>query len=242
MLQTAGVETSLMLIFSDYNGVFKNQHPCSMTQPKHRVFSDGPEVREQLGALGLTPEIVSNVARMVAGAKAEALEIDPANSPGQRAYMMGVRAKRLMLLPLGWRMSRTGGVEATVNDELGIQICYQTVDIACTQQEPRAISGKGAGSRKLIQDGQGELFARDTPDSPVPFGATPKVWVICVSTDFKRLRAEVSCPDAFEGDQFEGFGTRIFVVDEDFGPNPSGDQKPDDGGDAGDFEVRIARK
>lgn len=215
-----------------------------MNQPIHRVFRDDPDVREQLTALGLTPEIVGTVARMVAAAKAEALEIDPANSAGQRAYMMGVRAKRLMLLPLGWRMSRSGGVEATVNDELGIQMCYQTVDIACNEQEPRAISGKGSGSRKLIQDGQqGELFERDVPESPVPLGVAPKVWVICVSTDAKKLRAEVSCPDAFEGDQFEGFSTRIFVVDEDLDAQPvGGDRKPDDSGDAGDFEVRIAKK
>lgn len=214
-----------------------------MNQPKQRVFSDSPDVRDQLSALGLTVEIVSTVARMVASAKAEALEIDPANSPGQRAYMMGVRAKRLMLLPLGWRMSRAGGVEATVNDELGIQICYQTVDAACTEHEPKAISGKGAGSRKLIQDGQGELFERDASKSfPVPLGATPTVWVICVSTDLKKLRAEVSCPDAFEGDQFEGFSTRIFVVDEDLDSVPKGEKKPDDGGDAGDFEVHISKK
>lgn len=213
-----------------------------MNQPKQRVFSDIPDVREQLSALGLTAEIVSTVARMVVSAKAEALEIDPANSAGQRAYMMGVRAKRLMLLPLGWRMNRAGGVEATVNDELGIQICYQTVDVACTEHEPKAISGKGAGSRRLIQDGQGELFERDTPNSPVPLGATPTVWVICVSTDLKKLRAEVSCPDAFEGDQFEGFSTRIFVVDEDLDSLPNSDKKLDDGGDVGDFEVHIAKK
>lgn len=231
-----------MLIFSDYNGVVKSQHVGPMPQPQQRVFSAESEVREQLAALGITPEIVANVARMVAGAKAEALEIDPANSPGQRAYMMGVRAKRLTLLPLGWRMSRAGGVEATVNDELGIQICYQSVDMACTDYEPRAISGKGAGSRKLIQDGQGELFERDAPGSPVPLGATPKVWVICVSTDLKKLRAEVSCPEAFEGDQFEGFSTRIFVVDEDLEFQPAGDKKPDNDGDAADFEVRIAKK
>lgn len=231
-----------MLIFLNYNAVLKNQHVDLMNQPKQLVFSNGSDVREQLSALGLTPEIVGTVARMVASAKAEALEIDPANSAGQRAYMAGVRAKRLMLLPLGWRMSRAGGVEATVNDDLGIQICYQTVDVACTEHEPKAISGKGSGSRKLIQDGQGELFERNAPQSPVPLGTTPKVWVICVSTDFKRLRAEVSCPDAFEGDQFEGFSTRIFVVDEDLNALSEGGKKPNDDSGAADFEVRIVKK
>lgn len=213
-----------------------------MSHPKYRVFRETLGVHEQLAALGMTPEIVTNIARLVAAAKAEALEVDPANSPGQRAYMMGVRATRLMLLPQGWRLSRAGGVEATVNDELGIQICYQTVDVACTEQEPRAISGKGAGSRKLIQDGQGELFTRDTPTSPIPLGATPKVWVICVSTESKKLRAEVSCPDAFEGEQFEGFSTRIFVVDEDLDAEPASVRNPEDYGDAGDIEVRIVKK
>ena len=231
-----------MLIFMIYTVATGNQHVSSMNQPKQRILRDGSSVREQLCALGLTPEIVGDVARMLAGAKAEALEVDPANSAGQRAYMMGVRAKRLMLLPLGWRLSRAGGVEATVNDSLAIQICYQSVDMACTEQQPKAISGKGAGSRKLIQNGQGELFERDGPLSPMPQGATPKVWVICVSTDLKKLRAEVSCPDAFEGDQFEGFSTRIFVVDEDLSSPRNGDTKPEDGGDAGDFEVRIAKK
>ena len=213
-----------------------------MNQPKHRVVSDSPEVHEQLRALGLTAKIAGEIACMAAGAKGEALEIDPANSPGQRAYMMGVRAKRLMLLPLGWRISRAGGVEATVNDELGIQICYQTVDVACTEQQPKAISGKGAGSRKLIQDGQGELFERVNSSLPVPIGVVPKVWVICVSADSKKLRAEVSCPDAFEGDQFEGFSTRIFVVDEDLDPKPIDEKAPNDGGNLGGIEVRIAKK
>jgi hypothetical protein len=90
-------------------------------------------------------DIVTSIARKAAAAKAEALEIDPSSTPGTLAYINGVRAIRMDLLPLGWRLSRTGNVEATVNDKLGIQICFQNVDIACTEQNPQAISGKGAG-------------------------------------------------------------------------------------------------
>lgn len=171
--------------------------------------------------------------------------LDPLSTPGTLGYIQGVRWTRRELLPLGgWRMSRNGNVEATVNDELGIQVYFQNVDMACTDQIPQAISGKGSGSRNLIFAGhQGELFAKADVKAGKKadmIGVTPRVWAICVSTDKKKLRAEVSCPEAFEGDQFEGFSKRVFVVDEDLNPTPDRVDQPD-GGD-GDFEVRISKK
>jgi len=206
------------------------------------VINEGYSVHQELHALGLTVHIVTSIARKAAAAKAEALEIDPSSTPGTLAYINGVRAIRMELLPLGWRLSRTGNVEATVNDELGIQICFQNVDIAGTEQNPQAISGKGAGSRKLIQDGQAELFDRDAPEAVDAFGSVPTVWVVCVSVDSKKLRAEVSCPEAFEGNQFEGFSKRIWVVDEDLEPTPGIIGQPDDSSGSLEHEVRIAKK
>lgn len=220
----------------------ENQHGRLMIQPKPLVINENLQVHQELRLLGLTEDIVTTIARKVAAAKAEALEVDPSSTPGTLAYINGVRAIRLALLPLGWRLSRTGNVEATVNDELGIQICFQNVDLACADSHPQAISGKGAGSRKLIQDGQTELFDRDAPDAENAFGSVPTVWIICVSTDSKRLRAEVSCPEAFEGNQFEGFSKRIWVVDENLDPTPDNITQPEDGSGPVEHEVRIAKK
>lgn len=206
------------------------------------VIKEGYSVRQELHSLGLTVEIVTTIARKAAAAKAEALEIDPSSTPGTLAYIHGVRAIRWELLPLGWRLSRTGNVEATVNDKLGIQICFQNVDIACTEQNPQAISGKGAGSRKLIQSGQTELFDRNAPEASDALGCVPTVWAVCVSTDSNRLRVEVSCPEAFEGNQFEGFSKRIWVIDEDMEPTPGNIQRRDDDSDPVEHEVRIAKK
>ncbi len=206
------------------------------------VINEDFQVRQELLGLGLTIEIVQTIARKAAAAKAEALEIDPSSSPGTFAYIFGVRAVRTALIPLGWRMSRAGNVESTVNDELGIQICFQNVDTACMERQPQAISGKGAGSRKLIQDGQAELFDREAPDAVDAFGSTPTVWVVCVSTDGKKLRAEVSCPVAFEGNQFEGFSKRIWVVDEDLAPAPDRIDRTDNDSGPVEHEVRIAKK
>lgn len=213
-----------------------------MLQPKPVVISEGSQVRQELCKLGLTTEIVTTIARKAAAAKAEALEIDPSSSPGTLAYIFGVRAVRTALIAIGWRMSRAGNVESTVNDELGIQICFQNVDTACTDRHPQAISGKGAGSRKLIQAGQAELFDREAPEAVDAIGSTPTVWVVCVSTDDKKLRAEVSCPDAFKGNQFEGFSKRIWVVDEDLAPAPDRIDRPNDGSESVEHEVRIAKR
>nr|WP_315491519.1 hypothetical protein [uncultured Rhodoferax sp.] len=213
-----------------------------MIYSKPVVISESSKVHQELRALGLTEEIVTTIARMAAAAKAEALEIDPASTPGTLAYIKGVRAIRLALLPLDWRLSRTGNVESTVNDKLGIQICFQNVDIACTEQHPQAISGKGAGSRKLINDGQVELFDREDPVATDAVGSAPTVWFVCVSTDSKKLRAEVSCPEAFEGNQFEGFSKRIFVIDEDINPAPFSVDQPGESSAPMEFEVHIARK
>ncbi len=213
-----------------------------MINPQPVVVSDAWSVKQELRALGLSLEGITEIARQAAAAKAEALAVDPCSTPGTLAYIRGVRTIRLQLIPEGWRISRSGNVESTVNDDLGIQLVFQNVDLACDARDPQAISGKGAGSRKLVEFGkQGELFERlDTPAAKA-FGVVPTVWVLCVSTEGKKFRAEVLCPDAFEGNQFDGFSKRIFVVNEDLGPDLRQNISLDDDGD-GEVEVRIVKK
>src|SRR4051794_13855024 len=118
-----------------------------MAHPKRTVVTAEWEVRQELRALGLTVEIVAKVARAAAAAKADTLPVDPCSAPGTQAYFAGIRHIRLELQPLSWRMDRPGNVESTVNDELGIQLCFQNVDQACGDREPQAISEKGSGAR-----------------------------------------------------------------------------------------------
>lgn len=207
------------------------------------AVTDAWSIRQELHTLGLTLEGITDITRQVAAAKAEALAVDPCSTPGTLAYIRGVRAIRLQLIPEGWRISRSGNVESTVNDDLGIQLVFQNVDLACDTRTPQAISGKGAGSRKLVEFGkQGELFERDETRTTKSLGVVPTVWVLCVSTEGKSLRAEVSCPDVFEGNQFEGFSKRIFVVNEELDPNPRQNTPLDDIGVDDEVEVRIAKK
>lgn len=114
-----------------------------MFQQTPIVINEDFSVHQELHSLGLTVDIVTSIARKAAAAKAEALEIDPSSTPGTLAYINGVRAIRMDLLPLGWRLSRTGNVEATVNDKLGIQICFQNVDIRLHRTKPSGYLGEG---------------------------------------------------------------------------------------------------
>lgn len=210
-----------------------------MIKQNQVIVSAEWQVKQELRALGLTPEIVRNVAIASAGARTDAMPIDPCSAPGIFAYIHGVRNIRRQLLPNGWKISRVGNVESTVNYELGVQLCFQSVDRACGDKDPEAISAKGAGSRRLVHDGQLELF-RNSPGSRT-FGSTPTVWMVCVSSDDDTVRAEVSCPASFEGGQFDGFVRRLFVVDESFGPQPGKAKNPEDDDDL-DFDVPVTKK
>lgn len=217
------------------------------------VISEPLDAEQEISQLGLKLKIAQKVARAASAARASALEIDVAFAPGMLSHIYGNRQLRLELLPLGWRKGRFNNVESVINDELGIQIIFQNVDLACSlSHSPQAISGKGAGARQLVQEGlQAELWEKpvnpptDDKQASSKHGVTPSVWMFCVSNDGKRLRAEVSKPDNFEGDQFEDFSKRIFVLDEESGTEPDIPIRPstDDDGDAGiDVEIKVAKR
>lgn len=222
-----------------------------MRQPV--VISEPLDAEKEISQLGLKLTIAQKVARAASAARASALEIDVAFTPGMLSHIYGNRQLRLELLPLGWRKGRFHNVESVINDELGIQIIFQNVDMACVlSHSPQAISGKGAGSRQLVQNGlQAELWEKpvnpstDIKRANSKHGVTPLVWMFCVSNDGKRLRAEVSKPDNFEGDQFEDFSKRIFVLDEENGTELDIPIRPssDDDGDAGfHVEIKVAKR
>jgi len=208
------------------------------SKPAPVVVTAQWEVDQDLRALGLNREIVREVAFAAAGARAEALEVDPCSTPGTLSYIYGVRTIRLKMLPLGWKKTRDGNVEATVNHELGIQLVFQNVHRVCGERDPEAISGKGTASRNQINSGQLDMFEKPAEGS---LGRYPLVWMICVSSDDNSVRAEVSCPAAFEGNHFEGFTRRLFVVDESFEPVPNKRQDSDDDGDL-HFDIPVTKK
>jgi hypothetical protein len=209
------------------------------SEPLPVVIAAPWQVDQMLRDIGLTREIVREIALAAGGARADALAIDPSGTAGMLSYIYGVRMKRLKLLPQKWEVSRQGHVESTVNHRLGVQLCFQNVDRACGDAEPQAVSAKGSSSRELIKSGQMDLF--DTGEKNADqLGRAPTVWLICVSADSDSIHAEVSCPKVFEGNQFEGFVRRLFVVDESIAPKPKRRDDSDDG-DL-DLDIPVSKK
>lgn len=217
------------------------------------VFSEPLDAEQEISKLGLGLQIAQDVARGAAVGRASALEIDVAFTPGMLSHIYGNRYLRLKLLPQGWRKGRFNNVESVINDDLGIQVIFQNVDMACDpHHSPQAISGKGAGSRQLVQAGlQQELWENpiksddDLSQANSRRGVMPSVWIFCVSNDGKRLRAELSKPNSFEGNQFEDFSKRIFLLDEPSGTEDEISLAPSSGydGDAEfDIDVKVVRK
>jgi hypothetical protein len=217
------------------------------------VVLEPVEAEQEIAQLGLKLPMAHKIARAAAAARASTLDIDVAFAPGMLSYIYGTRQLRLELLPYDWRQARFNNVESVINDKLGIQIIFQNVDVACDEDHsPLAISGKGAGSRQLVQEGlQGELFERalhsqsDLNQTDNKIGVMPVVWAFCVSNDGTRLCAELSKPDNFEGGQFGKFSTRIFLLDEESGPEPDVEKRrasDDDVESAIDVEVKVVRK
>lgn len=223
------------------------------------VVSEPVHVEEEVGMLGMSLSIAQKIARAAAAGKASALDVDVAFAPGMLSHIYGNRHLCLELLPRGWKKGRFNNVESVINHDLGIQIIFQNVDLACDpnpQNFPKAISGKGAGSRKLVEKGlqaQTQIQLWENPENPPSNnetienkrGLTPLVWMFCVSNDGTRLRAEISKPTNFESNQFESFSKRIFVLDEECGTEPDIEIKPtldDDDDGAFDFDIQVSKK
>lgn len=220
-----------------------------------QIVTNPVDAESELAQFGISLAVAHKVARVASAGRASALDIDVAFAPGMLSHIQGNRQIRRELLPRGWRIGRLNNVESVVNDELAVQIVFQNVDRACDlSHSPQAISGKGAGARQLVQAGlQTELFENPTQavsaavesiPSTSKRGVTPTVWMFCVSDDGKRLRAELSKPDNFEGNQLGEFSKRIFMLDEDSGSHQEANVRPsnDDDGSGLDVDVKVIRK
>lgn len=220
-----------------------------------KMVTDPIDAANELAQFGISLAVAHKIARVASAGRASALDIDVAFAPGMLSHIQGNRQIRRELLPRGWRIGRQNNVESVVNDELAIQIVFQNVDRACDfSHSPQAISGKGAGARQLVQAGlQAELFEKPahglstsvkTILSTSKRGVTPTVWLFCVSDDGKRLRAELSKPDNFEGNQLGEFSRRIFLLDEESGDREEAKVRPSNDADGSglDVDVKVVRR
>ena len=108
-----------------------------------------------------------------------------------------------------------------------------------------AISGKGAGAERAIDEAQLSLFKPEEIEPAAPRSATTGpintgMWFFCVSVVGDDVRAELSLPSGVSGGNFKDFIERIFIVKKGEWENIR--LRTGEDSDAVDFEPVVVRK
>jgi len=210
-----------------------------------RIYNEEWTVDARLSeTFGVTRGQLIQVVKEVVGARADAVENDPITAAGQFAYIHGTRNVRALFRSRGWNLYRKDNIELVRHPERDLTISYQSVDLAASESySPMAISGKGAGAERAIEEAQLSLFSpaelvRHDPRALATINTG--MWFFCVSVVGEDVRAELSLASGVSGGNFSGFIERIFIVKKGDWDNIRLATGPDS--DAVDFEPIIIRK
>ena len=206
-----------------------------------RIYQNRWEVDARLAPFGVTRAELAAVARAVVGARADAVEDDPATAEGQFAYIYGTRHTRALFRSKRYLPFRREGIEGVRHPERDLRIVYQSVDVAASiDHDPQAVSGKGAGADRVIDSAQGRFVFPDDPVRRHTGGNETGIWFFCVSVNGDDVRAELSLPAGVGGGNFDRFIERIFILGEgEWEKLALGDG---DAAEAAEFEPKVTRK
>lgn len=206
------------------------------------IFQKANEVESKLSVFDITKEALRDVALEAAAQRNNATLLHPINAGGMFSYMWGTKALRQALLPKGWKIDRTNGVEAVSHKTKNLTLVFQNVDVACGENAPLALSSKGEGSKSLVENNHPYLF--DYMQREDDEKANKNVWFFCVSFHGDEIKAELSLPESIEKGQFGEFIERIFVIsDDDWLASERIDHNADQHLDeTEDFDIKITRK
>lgn len=210
-----------------------------------RIYNEEWTVDARLSeTFGVTRGQLIQVVKEVVGARADAVENDPITAAGQFAYIHGTRNVRALFRSRGWNLYRKDNIELVRHPERDLTISYQSVDLAASESySPMAISGKGAGAERAIEEAQLSLFSPaelERHDPRALATINTGMWFFCVSVVGEDVRAELSLASGVSGGNFSGFVERIFIVKKGDWDNIRLATGPDS--DAVDFEPIIIRK
>ena len=190
---------------------------AEIIEGKMRIFKDGFEVSEKLGRVfGVSRGDLVAVVRHAVSGRADRVENDPINAAGQFMYIHGVRNIRALFRSKGWALDRKDNVELVTNLDRPLSLAYQSVDLACNPfHSPQAISGKGAGAERLLDEAQMSLPGLGPVAIPaLASDVETGLWYLCISVGSgQEVRAELSLPTGVANGNFAGFRERIFLVE-----------------------------
>jgi hypothetical protein len=212
-----------------------------------KIIRDEIEVDARLTSFGVTRSELRKIVLAVVTAHNDAVAYDPKSAAGQFRYIYGTRTLRDIFCPKKWKPDSAGNIESVYDPATDRKIVYQTVDIACDEKnEPKAISGKGAGAARVVsRSTQAFLFPdMEAEASEARRRENAVAWFFCVSINGAEVRAELSLPRSVDDEleNFRGFIERIFIV----GPgdwDTTGMRGLDDGPNGGEeIEPVVTKK
>jgi hypothetical protein len=215
-----------------------------------KIYEHALEAEARLRELGFSMDGLASAAQIAGFVRNDSTGNDPLAAAGLFSWIYGTRALRDMLLPKGdWEIDRTDNIEATYNRKTGIKVIYTNVDLAAVRgRNPKAISGKGRGSERMVKAASGYLFPEEeaaAADRVADYNRRldANVWYLCVSIreidGEQEIRAELSCPAYIDGGQFGEFVERIFILT---GGDGEIVERDSDLGADEEFPVEVSRK
>jgi hypothetical protein len=212
-----------------------------------RIVENSEDIDARLQELfGVTRAELFGVVREVVGARADSVEDDPNFAEGMFGHIHGVRNTTGLFRSKGWSRDYKDNLALVKHPELPLKVGFQAVDCAArADHTPKAVSGKGSGARRAINDAQLSFLSMLTPGpGAVPAHVAGGLWHLCVSVNGEDVRAELSLSSGVEGGNFKGFIERIFVLRSGEWADMSSPIKvrPESREDSVEFEPTVRRK
>jgi hypothetical protein len=199
------------------------------------VRSKAQEVRQRLDALGLTPEVLYEVARAHRLARTNCTPNDPPILPGFLAWAHANRKLRELLIPLGWRKDDPGNFSMTISDEKRLYLVIATGDRftgRLADADPQTKNPKGVRTAEAVKaNRQLDLFPWTIPEEAKKAAETAyyQAWWLLIDADPDASYIELSCPHEMNGGQIVDWAERIILppiggtapeaTPDDFGPD-----------------------
>lgn len=203
-----------------------------------KILREAWEVEPRLVQLSLSRAKLLTVRNIAIGAAADATPFHPANAAGTFSYQHGTFGLRNEFVDDDeWKSESPNNVEVISNERLRVRVVFANVDVACDDEhEPKARSGKGAGSQRLCASNS--LFG-DLPRFAKVDPLSSEGWTVFYLMVDPEGAVELSCAKV-ENHQFANFIERLYLSD---GSDLELDVKrSSDDSDAQEFDPQVARK
>ncbi len=220
-------------------------------QATARITKGDIGVRQELAALGLTPEILYEAMEIGESYRALCTPNDPPSFHGVTAWARSLRALREILTNKEWTKDDAGNYSTVVNPDKSLAIAVSTGDKETGIYDPtrplaspklkhpkgnmtRAAVNQNAVALYLFEDMAADAKAKADEQEAAEKRIT---WMLLKRREKDTIFAELSLASKFDGGQVSGWEHRIIL--EPFDVEPVVDVGDDSGDDSGDIAIDV---